>query len=203
MIDKSLSSIYPGDYRTDTTCRGSSNLHLHYINHDGDVQQFFRSRKTRARILRYNSESRTCSRSVSLTTVSHHSLSGTMRVYNFDNLPGDQRLPHEAEPVEPLAAADLKRLGILYYNVPVDDRYETSANTIAAEREYKNRDIIELSRATLGEAYDAKLKVFFDEYVLLFLSGQPCVTFVARKASARRRRNTIYHRWQRVFRCSR
>lgn len=48
-------------------------------------------------------------------------------------------------------------------------------DAIAIEREYKNRDTIELSRETLGEAYDAKLKMFFDEYVWLIFEDLTCI----------------------------
>jgi 1,2-dihydroxy-3-keto-5-methylthiopentene dioxygenase len=34
---------------------------------------------------------------------------------------------------------------------------------IAKERSYKNRDIINVSKAGLGDQYEAKIKIFFEE----------------------------------------
>jgi 1,2-dihydroxy-3-keto-5-methylthiopentene dioxygenase len=73
-----------------------------------------------------------------------------MRAYYFDNLPGDQRLPHDYVPSRPVDPAALAQLGIHHWTIPVDG-YEELLNAIAREREYKNRDTIDVSRAGLGE----------------------------------------------------
>lgn len=38
-------------------------------------------------------------------------------------------------------------------------------NKIAAERGYKNRDEITISKEIMGDAYEGKLKMFFDEHL--------------------------------------
>jgi 1,2-dihydroxy-3-keto-5-methylthiopentene dioxygenase len=56
-----------------------------------------------------------------------------VRVYYHDNLPTDQRLPHEGLPA---SLADLAELGVFASNI--QDRAEV--DRIAAEKGYKNRD---------------------------------------------------------------
>ena len=96
-----------------------------------------------------------------------------MRAYYYDNLPGDQRLPHDS--LEPVSPSTLTALGVLYWHVPLnptnpDD--DEKINEIARERGYKNRDTIHVTKEGLGELYEEKLKMFFAEYVVLF-----CVLF--------------------------
>ncbi|KAM0714288.1 hypothetical protein Q7P37_010075 [Cladosporium fusiforme] len=82
-----------------------------------------------------------------------------MKAYWFDNLPGDQRLPHDSgRPVDP---EYLTALGIAHYYFPDDLE---SVNKIAAERSYKNRDEIEIS-PTLLPGYEEKVKNFFHEHL--------------------------------------
>lgn len=82
-----------------------------------------------------------------------------MKAYFFDNLPGDQRLPHDSG--RPVSPSYLSTLGILHYELP-DDLARVDA--IAAERAYKNRDEIEISPATLP-GYEDKVKNFFHEHL--------------------------------------
>ncbi|KAF2425836.1 1,2-dihydroxy-3-keto-5-methylthiopentene dioxygenase [Tothia fuscella] len=81
-----------------------------------------------------------------------------MRAYWFDNLPGDQREPHDSgRDVDPKKLAEL---GILHFNYPsVDD-----VNKVAADRGYKNRDEIAISPTTLP-GYEEKVKMFFNEHL--------------------------------------
>ncbi|KAF2720591.1 1,2-dihydroxy-3-keto-5-methylthiopentene dioxygenase [Polychaeton citri CBS 116435] len=82
-----------------------------------------------------------------------------MKAYWFDNLPGDQREPHDSgRPVDP---AYLSSLGIVHYELPDD---LDAVNKLAAEREYKNRDQIEIS-PTLLPGYEEKVKNFFHEHL--------------------------------------
>jgi len=82
-----------------------------------------------------------------------------MRAYWFDNLPGDQREPHDSgRDVDP---DYLTNLGIVHYELP--DNLE-AVNKIAAERNYKNRDTIEIS-PTLLPGYEEKVKNFFHEHL--------------------------------------
>ncbi|EOD46500.1 putative dihydroxy-3-keto-5-methylthiopentene dioxygenase protein [Neofusicoccum parvum] len=81
-----------------------------------------------------------------------------MRAYWFDNLPGDQRAPHDSgRDVDP---AYLEALGIRYFNYPDLD----SVNALAAERNYKNRDEVTISPTTLPE-YETKVRNFFAEHL--------------------------------------
>lgn len=83
----------------------------------------------------------------------------TMKAYWFDNLPGDQRLPHDSGR---LVSPDyLSSLGILHYELP--DNLE-AVNQIASERQYKNRDTVEISPSTLPN-YEEKVKNFFHEHL--------------------------------------
>ena len=72
-----------------------------------------------------------------------------MRAYYFDNLPGDQRLPHDYIPSQPVSSDTLTKLGINFWAIPVDG-YEPKLDAIAHERGYKNRDTINVSKEGLG-----------------------------------------------------
>lgn len=71
---------------------------------------------------------------------------------------GDQRFPHEGRPVEVEA---LSRIGVLYYHLPSLDQ----VNALASERGYKNRDEVKVSPEAMGDVYEAKVKMFFDEHL--------------------------------------
>lgn len=83
-----------------------------------------------------------------------------MRAYYFDDVPGDQRLLHDSG--EPVSAELLQSLGVLYWHIPVDENTE-KINVVAREREYRNRDVINVTKEGLGDQYEAKLKIFFAE----------------------------------------
>jgi len=86
----------------------------------------------------------------------------TMKVYYYDNQPGDQRLPHNSG--ETLTPSDLYNLGVLSYHFPnVDDL--TAINDLAASRSYKNRDVITVSPDAMGAIYEEKVKGFFHEHL--------------------------------------
>jgi len=72
-----------------------------------------------------------------------------MRAYYFDNLPGDQRLPHDYIPSRPVSLDTLTKLAVKFWTIPVDG-YETTLDAIAQERGYKNRDTIIVSKEGLG-----------------------------------------------------
>jgi hypothetical protein len=109
--------------------------------------------------------------------------SRSMRSYYYDNLPGDQREPHDAEPSRLVDLDTLQKLGIFHNYIPPED-HEAGLNKIASERNYKNRDIIHVCRTSMGEVredyafcalvcvlntdrgeqvFDEKLKTFFHE----------------------------------------
>ncbi|KZV59193.1 Acireductone dioxygenase [Peniophora sp. CONT] len=88
-----------------------------------------------------------------------------MRARYFDpTAPGDQRAPHGSG--RSVSLEHLKSIGAGYWSVPVDQPdWEDKINEVAKERGYKNRDVINVSKKGLGEAYEAKLKIFFEEHM--------------------------------------
>jgi 1,2-dihydroxy-3-keto-5-methylthiopentene dioxygenase len=90
-----------------------------------------------------------------------------MRAYYFDNLPGDQRLPHESE--RSVDIAELRKIGVLYWTVPLNQEtpggWESEIDRIAEQQGYKNRDTINVTKEGLGDLYETKLKSFFEECV--------------------------------------
>jgi 1,2-dihydroxy-3-keto-5-methylthiopentene dioxygenase len=93
-------------------------------------------------------------------------------------VPGDQRLPHDYSPSQPVELDTLARLGLKHWTIPVDDKYETAINKVALDNGYKNRDQINVSKEGLGDLYEAKIKGFFEESVLL-LKSEGLLTFFA------------------------
>lgn len=77
----------------------------------------------------------------------------------YDNLPGDQRLPHDSG--RGVGEDELSAIGVLYYRLPDMG----GVDALAAQRGYKNRDEIVVSPGTLGAAYEAKVKTFFSEHM--------------------------------------
>ncbi|KAL2202531.1 hypothetical protein CC79DRAFT_1372697 [Sarocladium strictum] len=82
-----------------------------------------------------------------------------MKAYMYDNLPGDQRLAHDSGRL--VDAEALKKIGVLYYRLPELD----GVNKVAEERGYKNRDEIVVSPEKMGDVYEDKVKMFFDEHL--------------------------------------
>jgi 1,2-dihydroxy-3-keto-5-methylthiopentene dioxygenase len=73
-----------------------------------------------------------------------------MRAYYYDNLPGDQRLPHDCVPSRNVSDATLNSINVTYWQIPVEG-YEPKIDAIAKERKYKNRDTINVSKAAMGD----------------------------------------------------
>lgn len=86
-----------------------------------------------------------------------------MRAFYFDNIPGDQRLPHDSG--SPVSDELLKSIGVLHWHIPASQ--QDQINAIAEERHCNNRDIVSVTKEGLGDAYEATLKIFYDEYALL------------------------------------
>lgn len=82
-----------------------------------------------------------------------------MKAYYYDNLPGDQREPHDSGRAVP--ASYLSSLGVLYCHCPS----VSAVDAIAAERAYKNRDEITVSPDKMGAVYEDKVKMFFNEHL--------------------------------------
>jgi 1,2-dihydroxy-3-keto-5-methylthiopentene dioxygenase len=83
-----------------------------------------------------------------------------MRAYYFDNLPGDQRLLHDSG--KPVSDEVLKSIGVLHWYIPTTQ--QSQIEDVAKERGYKNRDIITVTKESLGDLYETKLKTFYEEY---------------------------------------
>ncbi|KAF3923177.1 hypothetical protein ABW20_dc0109103 [Dactylellina cionopaga] len=82
-----------------------------------------------------------------------------MKVYYYDSLPGDQRLAHESsDNVPDSLLSDLSIIAAHYPQV-------SSVDELAASRNYKNRDVITVSPEAMGEIYESKVKMFFDEHL--------------------------------------
>lgn len=72
---------------------------------------------------------------------------------------GDQRDLHDSgRDVDP---EYLKKLGVLYYNFAD----ENDVDKLASERSYKNRDVITVSPEKMGDVYEEKVKMFFNEHL--------------------------------------
>ncbi|KAK0755914.1 hypothetical protein N5P37_011590 [Trichoderma harzianum] len=82
-----------------------------------------------------------------------------MKAYMYDNLPGDQRLPHDSG--REVTADALANLGVLYHHLPAT----SEVDVLAANRGYKNRDEIVVSPEKMGDVYEDKVKMFFNEHL--------------------------------------
>ena len=82
-----------------------------------------------------------------------------MRAYYFDNLPGDQRLPHDYIPSRPVSAEVLEAHNIKFWHIPVDE-YESKVDAIATERGYTNRELTDVSKEGFGEVSYSKKNLY-------------------------------------------
>ncbi|KAL8388618.1 hypothetical protein RB595_009105 [Gaeumannomyces hyphopodioides] len=82
-----------------------------------------------------------------------------MKAYLYDDLPGDQRLPHDSG--TPVSLDDLGRLGVVYRQIPD----LAGVDALAAERRYRNRDEVVISPERMGDAYEDKVRTFFHEHL--------------------------------------
>jgi len=73
-----------------------------------------------------------------------------MRAYYYDNIPGDQRLPHDYIPSRPVSLERLDGIKVQHWTIPVDG-HEPKIDAIAKERGYKNRDMINVSKEGMGD----------------------------------------------------
>ncbi|KAJ5715149.1 uncharacterized protein N7483_012330 [Penicillium malachiteum] len=82
-----------------------------------------------------------------------------MRAYWYDNIPGDQREPHDSG--RDVSEETLAKVGVLYKHCPTIEHVDK----IALERGYKNRDSVCVSPQTMGDVYEEKVKMFFAEHL--------------------------------------
>lgn len=88
-----------------------------------------------------------------------------MRAYYYDNIQGDQRDPHDSG--RQVSIEQLDKIGVIYFNIPSgsEEMVQTELDKIAKERNYQNQDVINVSKAGLGDAYEGKIKMFFEEHL--------------------------------------
>ncbi|EHA50806.1 1,2-dihydroxy-3-keto-5-methylthiopentene dioxygenase [Pyricularia oryzae] len=82
-----------------------------------------------------------------------------MKAYFYDDLPGDQREPHDSG--KAVDTDGLASIGVLYFHLPD----VSSVDSLAASRGYRNRDEITVSPEKMGDAYEDKVKSFFSEHL--------------------------------------
>lgn len=93
-----------------------------------------------------------------------------MRAWYFDNLPGDERLLHDSG--RPVSLDHINKLNVLYWHVPIDAEgiWNGKLEDVAKENDFVEKDWISVTKESLGEAYSAALKDFYDEYALKIVS---------------------------------
>ncbi|KAL4926446.1 acireductone dioxygenase (Ni2+-requiring) [Aspergillus undulatus] len=95
----------------------------------------------------------------SIFSIQHTSITVKMKAYWYDNKEGDQREPHDSG--RPVSEDYLASLGVIYHHLPE----LSDVDALAARRGYKNRDEIVVAPATMGNAYESKVKMFFAEHL--------------------------------------
>ncbi|CAG8727253.1 2896_t:CDS:2, partial [Gigaspora rosea] len=100
---------------------------------------------------------------VQTISTSTYRLRSKMRAYYYDNKDTDPREPHEQTPLSPVTPQELANIGVLYWQL--GDDYLSQIDKICEERSYKNRDELTCSKEGLGDAYESKIKTFFEEHL--------------------------------------
>lgn len=82
-----------------------------------------------------------------------------VEAYYHDNEEGDYTLPHKGDP---LSLQELEKIGVFYKYI----NNQTELNTIASNRNYKNRDQVEIVESSFPskEAFHSKLNIFYAEH---------------------------------------
>ena len=76
----------------------------------------------------------------------------------------------------PVSNAALTSIGVLLWHVPIPISVASDfvqVDTIALERDYKTIDVMAVTKESLGELYEEKLKIFYSESVSLGQHGSP------------------------------
>ncbi|KAI8060902.1 1,2-dihydroxy-3-keto-5-methylthiopentene dioxygenase, partial [Gongronella butleri] len=85
-----------------------------------------------------------------------------MRAYYYEESAADQREAHDSG--REASLDDLKAVGVLYWRFEGEKGLE-ELNSLAKDRNYKNRDQIVVSPSAMGEVYEDKVKSFFAEHL--------------------------------------
>ncbi|OBZ73159.1 1,2-dihydroxy-3-keto-5-methylthiopentene dioxygenase 1 [Grifola frondosa] len=87
-----------------------------------------------------------------------------MHAYYFDNIPGDQRLPHDSG--RPVSEKALRSLGVHNWHIPVDsENWKQRVTDIAEERQCRKCNDIMGTKEAMGDKFDEKMKTFFTEHM--------------------------------------
>ncbi|MCJ1376747.1 1,2-dihydroxy-3-keto-5-methylthiopentene dioxygenase [Loxospora ochrophaea] len=88
-----------------------------------------------------------------------------MRVYQYDNLPGNGRLPHDSG--INVSATDLVALGVTHsFAVPQTAAADTLVARLASERTFAHEDEITYAPAVMGQAaYEAAIAETWEEHI--------------------------------------
>lgn len=92
-------------------------------------------------------------------STTHQHLHLLVMILTFQSHQGDQRAPHDSG--RPVDSSYLEKLGVLYQHHPTVD----GVNALATERGYKNRDEVTISPSAMGDVYEEKVKMFFNEHL--------------------------------------
>ncbi|KAI9359987.1 1,2-dihydroxy-3-keto-5-methylthiopentene dioxygenase 3 [Zopfochytrium polystomum] len=88
-----------------------------------------------------------------------------VQAWRFNPTDDDQRNPHQFSPNVPVSLEELAKIGVFYHTIDVTkEDYIEKVDAFAAERKYKNRDVINIRKDTLPN-YEEKLKTFFEEHL--------------------------------------
>ncbi|KAF7353419.1 1,2-dihydroxy-3-keto-5-methylthiopentene dioxygenase [Mycena sanguinolenta] len=97
-----------------------------------------------------------------------------------------ERLPHTTDPLRPVSAETLAKLGVLSWIVPVDgheggvdegdEAFEV--NRVAKERGYKARDVINVSREGMGSVYEEKIRGCRPRTLFVPLASPPLLELI-------------------------
>jgi len=73
-----------------------------------------------------------------------------VRAWVYDDAEGDPRLPHQTEPIQFVSLQVLSTIGVCYWKLrSVEIENNEELNQIRKERNYKNFDLINVSREKL------------------------------------------------------
>lgn len=88
-----------------------------------------------------------------------HAIQAPPNIMQLMAFQGDQRQAHDSS--RDVSVNELSKLGVLYFRYPEVE----GVDKLASERDYKNRDVITVSPEKMGDVYEEKVKMFFNEHL--------------------------------------